>query len=114
MELAFGPSHLWQTLWPVALAAILAAAVGALAQGYPGWRRLAVRPGDIGAWLLDIRSPGLGLPAIRRRWPARLPALPRLRVATVAVADLRLRPLAVYGAIYLALLLSLIVLAGLV
>lgn len=113
VELAFGPSHLWQTLWPVALGAILAAAIGAVARGHPGWRRLAVRPGDIGAWLLDFRPSRLELPAIVWRWPARLPALPRLRLATVAVADLLLRPLAVYGAVYLALLLSLIVLAGL-
>jgi formate hydrogenlyase subunit 3/multisubunit Na+/H+ antiporter MnhD subunit len=110
IELGFGLGHVWKTLWPVLLAIALALAIGAAGRGHPGWRRLAVAPGDIGARLL--RADPAAMVARLGAVPApqlRLPALP-----DAGRADLRLRPLAVYGSIYLALLLSLILLAGVV
>ncbi len=107
LELAFAPKHVWQTLWPVALAAGIAAAAAAVHRQADRMRP-AVPPGDIGARLLRVR------PGAQLARPAAL--VDRLgtrgrRLPDIAAADRRLQPLAVYGSVYLALLLVLMLMA---
>lgn len=107
-KLALGTSHLWHTAWPVGLGIALAVAIGFAARGRR--RRIAVAPGDIGAPLLRLSGRAWAVPSLRLP----VPGAPDLSwLATLPAADLRLRPLAVYGSVLLLLFLVVMMLTTL-